>query len=212
MTQNPKNCSTTSRNGRFRPKTGPQGGTPLVTVTTPHSQPDYPPSHSDYPPSQPDHGGLAQISEALAELGIPEPQGPDENEGAFVIFLASGLKELFSLMAKGELSGKDISVLAIYSAYADWRTGRCRLTVEGLGQILGHKKATLYPSLRRLKARQLLVPARDPRTKERYFIVNPYLLRAGSGRARGFLIKSFNEAIQKNLPDTPDDLTPDGEL
>ena len=53
-----------------------------------------------------------------------------------------------------------------------------------------------------------MVPIKDSRTGERLYIISPFLLKVGSGRSRGFLLKTYYDAINKNQPDIPQ---PDGD-
>jgi len=187
MTQNTKNCSTTSSFGpgeretsvgisRAPVKTGERISRAPVEAT----------------------GNLeAYLEDDFMQL----IEAAEEEENKFLILCTSGAKDLIAAIKAKKLQAKDLMVLLVYSYHADWRTGRCRLTVEGLAELLDQRKPTLYPSVRRLRECNLLVPARDPRTKEKYYIINPYFLKAGSGKARGLLIKAFNEAISANKPE-----------
>ena len=126
----------------------------------------------------------------------------NDKESDFMSLYGSGLSTLVLKIASNELQNKDLTVLLIHLIHSDWRTGRCRLTTQKVAEILGHQVKTLYPSIRRLKDQNLLVPIKDSRTGERLHIISPFLLKAGSGRARGFLLKTYYDAINRNQPDT----------
>ena len=126
----------------------------------------------------------------------------NDKESDFMSLYGSGLSTLVLKIASNELQNKDLTVLLIHLIHSDWRTGRCRLTTQKVAEILGHQVKTLYPSVRRLKDLNLLVPIKDSRTGEKLYIISPFLLKAGSGRARGFLLKTYYDAINRNQPDT----------
>ncbi|CAB4147097.1 hypothetical protein UFOVP431_11 [uncultured Caudovirales phage] len=163
--------------------------------------------------TQPSENGILLYQNALSEGLYPEDLGlePDA-ENRFLSLQVSGLRNLISDISANRLQNKDFVVLMIYIIHSDWRTGRCRLTTQRVAEILGHKQKTLYPSIRRLKERYLLVPVTDSRTGEKLYILSPFLLKAGSNQARGFLLKTYFNAIEKNRPSTllSPDLDPDG--
>ena len=132
----------------------------------------------------------------------------DDKELGFMLLYEAGLSTVVEKIATNELQHKDLTVLMIHVIHSDWRTGRCRLTTQRVAEILGHQVKTLYPSIRRLKDQNLLVPIKDSRTGEKLHIISPFLLKVGSGKARGFLLKTYYDAINRNQPDT---LDPDGD-
>lgn len=119
----------------------------------------------------------------------------------FSCFYHDGLFTLTSKLANGELQNRDFVVLMIYAIHSDWRTGRCRLTIQRVAEILKHKVQTLYPSIRRLKEQNLLVPIQDSRTGEKLYIISPFILKAGSNQARGLMLKTYFTAINRNNPE-----------
>ena len=139
---------------------------------------------------------------------LEDPTLDDDKESGFMLLYEAGLSTVVEKIATDELQHKDLTVLMIHVSHSDWRTGRCRLTTQRVAEILGHQVKTLYPSLKRLKNQNLLVPIKDSRTGERLYIISPFLLKVGSGRARGFLLKTYYDAINKNQPDIPQ---PDGD-
>jgi hypothetical protein len=132
----------------------------------------------------------------------------DGKESGFMLLYEAGFSTLVEKIATNELQHKDLTILMIHVIHSDWRTGRCRLTLQRVAEILGHQVKTLYPSIRRLKDQNLLVPIKDSRTGEKLYIISPFLLKVGSGKARGFLLKTYYDAINKNQPDIPQ---PDGD-
>ena len=128
----------------------------------------------------------------------------NDNKSDFMLLYEAGLSTLIEKIAANELQHKDLTVLMIHVIHSDWRTGRCRLTLQRVAEILGHQVKTLYPSIRRLKDQNLLVPIKDLRTGEKLYIISPFLLKVGSGQSRGFLLKTYYDAINRNQPDTLD--------
>jgi hypothetical protein len=131
----------------------------------------------------------------------------DSNLGVRVMYEA-GLLSLVSKVVSNELQCRDLVVMMVYLSHSDWRTGRCRLTIHKVAKILSRHVKTLYPAIRRLKLQNLLVPVEDPRTGEVFHIISPFLLKAGSNKARGYLLKTYYDAINNNQPETSD---PDGD-
>jgi hypothetical protein len=132
-----------------------------------------------------------------------------EQESQYLILLKEGLARAVWMVTVGFLTPKDFVVLMTYIQFADWRTGRCRCSIEKLEEILERKRVTLYPSIKRLKQQKLIVPFRDQRTGEKLHLISPELLKAGSGARRGYLLKTYYEAIKSN---EPGDDTEDAEL
>lgn len=164
--------------------------------------------------TQSSENGILLYQNGLAYRLDPEDSGLDaDDENRFLSLQVGGLRNLISDISANRLQNKDFVVLMIYIIHSDWRTGRCRLTTQRVAEILGHKQKTLYPSVRRLKERYLLVPITDARTGEKLYILSPFLLKAGSGQVRGFLLKTYFNAIEKNRPSTlpSPDLDPDGD-
>lgn len=137
------------------------------------------------------------------EVDLEDSMLEDDKELGFTLLYNSGLSDIASKIASGNLQHRDLTVLMIHVIHSDWRTGRCRLTTQRVAEILGHQVKTLYPSLKRLKNQNLLVPIKDSRTGEKLHIISPFLLKVGSGQARGFLLKTYYDAINKNQPDIP---------
>ena len=142
------------------------------------------------------------------ELDLEDSSLQDDEASGFSVLYSDGMMRVAELVASKDLQNRDAVVLMIYLANADWRTGRCRLHIDKVGEVLGLKIATLWPSVKRLQRAKLLVPIKDPKTCERLHIVSPFLLKAGSGKARGFLLKTYYDAINRNQPDIPQ---PDGD-
>jgi hypothetical protein len=154
------------------------------------------------------NGSTVYQNDPSEEFDLEDSSLQDDETSLFSVLYCDGMMRVAELVASKDLQNRDAVILLIYLAAADWRTGRCRLHIDKVAEVLGHKIATLWPSVKRLQRANLLVPIRDPKTCEKLHIVSPLLLKAGSGRARGFLLKTYYDAINKNQPDIPQ---PDGD-
>lgn len=132
----------------------------------------------------------------------------DSSTDKFISLYADKLLSVVSHIAAKRLINRDFIILMVYIIHSDWRTGRCRLTVKKIGEILGHKVQTVQPCIKRLVKQNLIVPVEDRKTGEKLYIISPFLLKVGSGQSRGFLLKTYYDAINKNQPDIPQ---PDGD-
>ena len=139
--------------------------------------------------------------------GLPEPEGEDwfndlevryDESGSFFNIHTKGFELFLRLISEDRLQNKDLIVFMVYAASADWRTGRSRLTVEKVAATLRQSKATIYPSIRRLKKEYLLVPIENRRTGELLTIVSPLFFKAGSPKVRGYTLRVYFDAIRKN--------------
>jgi hypothetical protein len=116
------------------------------------------------------------------------------------------LDVLILLIYARKLQNADFVVLFTFISLTDWRTGRCRARVSRVAELLGRKPSSVSLSVKRLKERRLMVPFTDKRTGEKLHFIHPNLLICGSGKQRGFLLRSFTEAIENNRPTPlPDD-------
>lgn len=144
-----------------------------------------------------------QNAQNWGETGYRETSTPEEEEfedSNFIVLRQSGLMDFISRVSQEKLQNRDLIVLMIYVIHTDWRTGRCRITAKRVSEILGYQLRTLYPSIRRLKEQDLLVPIKDSRTGEKLHLVSPHFMRAGSGKAKGFMLKTYYDAISGNKP------------
>ena len=126
--------------------------------------------------------------------GTP-PSG--RNQQKFAKLHLDELDSLFLLLSFKNIRSIDVCVLLAYVSFTDQRTGRCRVVAEKIADKLGIKQSNVYLSAKRLREAQLLVRTTDKRTGEIIHIVNPYLFSGGSLQQRGFMIKTYAEAIQQ---------------
>ena len=141
--------------------------------------------------------GLASSQPELEPEGLDLKDDEDRN---FTVLYRSGIADLISKVASRKLLNRDLLVFLVYITHSDWRTGRCRLTVQKASQILTYKVASVQTCVKRLKRENLLVPIKDSKTGEKLHIVSPYIIKVGSGQSRGYLTKLYHDAIKKNKP------------
>lgn len=154
--------------------------------------------------------GSTVYQNALAqEMHLEDSTFDFDDSTKFLSLYVDGLLSLISDITEGSIQSRDLVVLIIHIIHSDWRTGRCRLTVKRVSEMLNRKPVTLYPSIKRLKTSGLMVPIKDSRTGEKLYIISPHLLKIGSAQARGFLLKTYYEAIKNNQPQADME---DGEL
>ena len=147
--------------------------------------------------------GTTVYQNAPAEsLDLEDSTLKDGSSDRFLSLYPDELLGVISHITAKNLINRDFIILMVYVIHADWRTGRCRLTVKKVGEILGHKVQTVQPCIKRLVKQNLIVPIEDPKTGEKLYIISPSLLKVGSGQSRGFLLKTYYDAINRNQPDT----------
>ena len=132
----------------------------------------------------------------------------DSGSDRFLSLYSDELLNAISHITAKDLINRDFIILMIYVIHSDWRTGRCRLTAKKVGEILGHKVQTVQPCIKRLVKQNLIVPVEDSRTGEKLYIISPFLLKVGSNQSRGYLLKTYYDAINSNQPKTSN---PDGD-
>lgn len=154
--------------------------------------------------------GMTGLGENCSTANQNGLSGPEEEEwlddlgaehdetGSFFNIYTKGFEWFLRLIAQNKLQNKDLIVFMVYAASADWRTGRSRLTIDRVAKILDQSRTALYPSIRRLKKQFLIVPIKDRRTGEGLIIVSPVFFKAGSPKVKGYMLRTYFDAIKKN--------------
>ena len=117
-------------------------------------------------------------------------------EESFISLYDSGVKNIFNLLASGSLHPKDVSVLLAFMYFTNWKTGRCKCTVDAIGRKLGRCRSNLYQSIKRLKQAGLMATVKFEVTGERVYLMSPYLLRVGGPRSRGYIKMLYNKVME----------------
>lgn len=120
----------------------------------------------------------------------------------FVLMNSYELEVLIQLVKEGTLKRFDLLVFMTFMTFVDWRSGRCKVKVQKIAEILGQHRCNIYPSIKRFRETRLMFDYEDERTGDRFFIISPYIVYSGKGQARGVLIKMYKEAMKKYYPDT----------
>lgn len=125
-----------------------------------------------------------------------------DSEEPFISIYDSGVETIFRLLASDTLHPKDVSVLLAFMYFTNWKTGRCKCTVDAIGRKLGRSRSNLYQSIKRLKQAGLMATVKFEATGERVYLMSPYLLRVGGPRSRGY-IKMLYKKVMDNEDGTP---------
>jgi len=131
-------------------------------------------------------------------LDGPEPDHSrrrSDSEESFISLYDTGVETIFKLLASDTLHPKDVSVLLAFMYFTNWKTGRCKCTVDAIGKKLGRSRSNLYQSIKRLKQAGLMATVKFEATGERVYLMSPYLLRVGGPKSRGYIKMLYDKAI-----------------
>lgn len=115
----------------------------------------------------------------------------------FVRLDVNEMTDLVLLACEKKIQYRDISVLLLLVAQTDWRDGKCRLTCQRVAELMDWSPGQVAHSFRRLKSVDLIVPLIDRATGTKIHIFNPRLVLHGTGKRRGYLIKSYKEVLNE---------------
>lgn len=118
-----------------------------------------------------------------------------DSEDSFISLYDTGVETLFKLLACNTLHPKDVSALLAFMYFTNWKTGRCKCSVEAIGKKLGRCRSNLYQSVKRLKQAGLMATVKFEATGERVYLMSPYLLRVGGPKSRGYIKMLYDKAI-----------------
>jgi hypothetical protein len=83
-----------------------------------------------------------------------------------------------------QLLPRDIAVWVAVVERVNWRTGHCPMTLSALAQEIGLDSKYVINSVSRLKGLKLLKNEYNPKTNERWILVNPYVVWCGDPKLR----------------------------
>jgi hypothetical protein len=106
-----------------------------------------------------------------------------------------------------QLLPRDVAVWVAVVERVNWRTGHCPMTLSALAEEIGFDSKYVINSISRLKALRLLKNEYNPRTMERWILINPYVVWCGDPKLRAirkeewrlaWLSETEKEAQQRN--------------
>lgn len=107
----------------------------------------------------------------------------------------SDLSGTVELIAQRTLQPRDAAVMFALMSHTSTHSGKISVTSAGLAQDLQMQEADIRASLSRLKRQHLLRLISNRATGERYYRLNPWLVRSSAkGGLFGLACKEFQEA------------------
>jgi hypothetical protein len=101
---------------------------------------------------------------------------------------------LMDLLKQRKLLPRDIAVFTALAFAADTKTGRIHATADAVAEQMGLKPPCVRSCFSRLKAQHVLRLIHDKRTGARFYLLNPWMLRAGTPANEGMAMRQFQEA------------------
>jgi hypothetical protein len=117
----------------------------------------------------------------------------DEN---FVMVHQRDLDSTIALIGERRLELRDAAVFLVLMNYVNWRSGRASVTTKYIAERLQIKLPVAVSAISRLKKENLVSRVIDPRTGERYFLINPFLASVGGPQRRGHLWQQFEASLE----------------
>ena len=120
----------------------------------------------------------------------------ETTDNRFVMLQLSdgGLSQAVQLIGERKLQPRDAALLLALMSHTDTMTGRIRVTSQRLSEQLGVQDSEVRAGIGRLKKQHQLRLIRNVETGERYYLLNPWVVRSGKDRAVGLVMKEFTEA------------------
>lgn len=105
------------------------------------------------------------------------------------------LDDLIKLIARRDLELRDAAVVLALALYTDTFSGRILVTPQRLADDLGVRETDVRASLSRLKRHDMLRFVKNINTGERYYRLNPWMVRS-SGKESLLLLaqQEFDQA------------------
>ena len=117
------------------------------------------------------------------------------NTPQFVMLQLTDLEKAVELLGSRSLQLRDAAVMLALMAHTDTYSGRIRVTTQRLAQELSIQEADTRASIARLKRQHLLRQVKDSSTGDRYYRLNPWMVRSSSkGGLLGLAMKEFSDA------------------
>lgn len=117
------------------------------------------------------------------------------NGPSFVVLQIEDTERVTLLIGKRVLQLRDAAVLLALMGHVSTYSGRIKATSKLIAQQLQMQETDVRASFSRLKQNQLLRQIRNEHTGERYYRLNPWMVRAsGEGKVHGLSMKEFEEA------------------
>lgn len=117
------------------------------------------------------------------------------NTPQFVMLQLTDLERTIELLGTRTLQLRDAAVMLALMAHTDTYSGRIRVTAKKVAEELAIQEADARSSLARLKKQHLLRLVKDNNTGDRYYRLNPWMVRSSSkGGLLGLAMKEFQEA------------------
>ena len=104
------------------------------------------------------------------------------------------LERVMELICQRKLQPRDFSVMGALITQMDTYTCRVHTTAETIAGLLGMNPSAVRSSMSRLKKEHQLRLIREARTGNRYYLLNPWTVRAGKSQAVGMAMQQFKEA------------------
>lgn len=119
-----------------------------------------------------------------------------DDETKFVKAHQVEIERALDLVAERKLELRDMAVMWALVAYANWRTGRIRVTAQKLAERLGMQETHVVSSITRLRKQLLLTRGTDPHDGTSFYLLNPYLVSTGTTQTKGHMWQVFQQSLE----------------
>lgn len=117
------------------------------------------------------------------------------NTPEFVVLTIEDLGRVEELIGSRTLELRDAAVFISLARATSTYSGRITVTPSAIAKRLQMPDSGVRLSISRLKKQNLLRQVKDPDTGERYYRLNPWVIRtSGEGSLLGLAMKEFTEA------------------
>lgn len=117
------------------------------------------------------------------------------NTPEFVVLTIEDLGRLEELIGSRTLQLRDAAVFISLARATSTYSGRITITSAAIAKRLQMPVSGVKEAISRMKKQNLLRHVKDPDTGERYYRLNPWVIRtSGEGSLLGLAMKEFTEA------------------